>query len=84
MPVGETVEPVPSGEVASMVGVGVVIPVTCATAMLQTKIAGMTAAISENLSGILRSQPAQPCLAALSINSAAGSLGVRLSDIGSP
>jgi hypothetical protein len=34
IPVGETVEPVPipSGEVAPMVGVGVAIPLTCATA----------------------------------------------------
>jgi len=51
IPVGETVEPVPipSGEVAPMVGVGVAIPLTCATAMLLTSSTGMTAAINENL-----------------------------------
>jgi hypothetical protein len=48
MPIGETVEPVPipSGEVAPMVGVGVAIPVTCAMAGLQTKSAGITAPTS--------------------------------------
>jgi hypothetical protein len=56
MPVGETVEPVPkpSGEVAPMVGVGLAIPLTCATAALQTISAGRTTAISENLTGTLR------------------------------
>jgi len=51
IPVGETAElvPKPSGEVAPMVGVGLAIPVTCATAMLLTNSNGMTAAINENL-----------------------------------
>jgi hypothetical protein len=55
MPVGETVEPVPSpsGEVAPMVGVGLAIPVTCAMAVLPTKSAGTTTAMNENLIGIL-------------------------------
>jgi hypothetical protein len=84
IPVGETVEPVPipSGEVAPMVGVGVAIPVTCATAMLQTKSAGMTAAISENLFRALGLAAASPRRVPMSINFAAISLGVRLSDIG--
>jgi hypothetical protein len=58
IPVGETVEPVPkpSGEVASMVGVGLAIPLTCAMAALQTISAGITTATSENLTGTLRSQ----------------------------
>ena len=56
MPVWETAEPVPmpSGEVAPMVGVGAAIPVTCAMAALQTKSAASTAAINENLTGVLR------------------------------
>jgi hypothetical protein len=47
IPVGAT-EPaaVPSGEVAPMVGVGVAIPPTCATATLQVTNTGMTAAAS--------------------------------------
>jgi hypothetical protein len=77
MPVGETVEPVPipSGEVAPMVGVGVAIPVTCATAMLQTKSVEMTAAISENFIGA-------PRRASMSTGFATIPLGARLSDIG--
>jgi hypothetical protein len=54
MPVGETAEPVvamPSGEVAPRVGVGLAIPLTCATATLQTKNAGRIAAINDNLTG---------------------------------
>jgi hypothetical protein len=54
MPVGETGEPVaamPSGEVAPIVGVGLTMALTCAIAVLQTKSAGMTTAISENLTG---------------------------------
>jgi hypothetical protein len=84
MPVGETVEPVPipSGEVAPMVGVGVAIPVTCATATLQTKSAGMTAAISENLSGALGLPPASPRRAPVSISFATMPPGARQSDIG--
>jgi hypothetical protein len=60
MPVGETVEPVPtpSGEVAPMLGVGLAIPLTCAMAGLQTTSAGRTAAINENLMGLLLLQPA--------------------------
>jgi hypothetical protein len=60
MPVGETVEPVPmlSGEVAPMLGVGLAIPLTCAMAGLQTASAGRTAAINENLMGVLLLQPA--------------------------
>lgn len=48
MPVGETAEAVaiPSGEVAPTVGVGAAIPLTCATATLQTNSAGTIAATS--------------------------------------
>jgi len=51
MPVWETAEPVPmpSGEVAPMVGVGAAMPVTCAMAALQTTSAGKIAAINDNL-----------------------------------
>lgn len=51
MPVEETDEPVPmpSGEVAAIVGVGVAIPLTCATAALQAKSAGRIAAAKETL-----------------------------------
>jgi hypothetical protein len=51
MPVGDTVEPVPmpSGEVAPMVGVGLAIPLTCAMAALQTTSAGRIVAIHDNL-----------------------------------
>jgi hypothetical protein len=54
MPVGETVEPVPmpSGDVAPIVGVGLAIPLTCAMAALQTTIAGRTVLITVNLIGI--------------------------------
>jgi hypothetical protein len=53
MPVGETAEPVPipSGEVAPRVGVGVAIPPTCALAALQTKSAARIAALTDNLVG---------------------------------
>jgi hypothetical protein len=63
IPVGETDEPVadmPSGEVAPMVGVGLAIPLTCAIAALQTTSAGRTAAINDNLIGILPCKPASP------------------------
>lgn len=62
MPVGETVEPIPmpSGEVAPMVGVGLAIPLTCAMAVLQTTSAEMTAAINDNLIGNLPLTPALP------------------------
>jgi hypothetical protein len=59
IPVGEFAEPVamPSGEVSPIVGVGVAVP-TCALATLQTKSAGRTATINENLIGVLRLQTA--------------------------
>jgi hypothetical protein len=62
MPVGETVEPVPmpSGEVAPMVSVGLAIPLTCAMAALQTTSAGRIAAIHDNLIGNLPLKPALP------------------------
>ena len=60
IPDGEPPEPVamPRGEVAPIVGVGVVsvpsnCPSTCATATLQTKSAGRTAAINENFIDVL-------------------------------
>ena len=61
MPVGETVEPVPlpSGEVAPIVGVGLAIPLICAMAALQTTSAGRIATIHENLIGNLPWCP--PC-----------------------
>ena len=60
MPVGDTVEsiPSPSGEVAPIVGVGAAIPPTCAIATLQMKSAGRTAAIDEIRIGIPRSKAA--------------------------
>jgi hypothetical protein len=84
MPVGDTVEPVPkpSGEVASIVGVGAAMPLTCAMAPLQTKSAGRTAAISENLIGILRLKTAPPRRTPASIGFEMISLDARLSDIG--
>jgi hypothetical protein len=62
IPVGETDEPdvMPSGEVAPIVGVGVAIPVTCALATLQTKSAGTTAAINNDLIDTLHLQTASP------------------------
>jgi len=62
MPVGETVEPVPmpSGEVAPMVGVGLAIPLTCAMAPLQTISATRIAVIHDNLIGNLPLKPALP------------------------
>jgi hypothetical protein len=60
MPVGETVEPapMPSGEVAPMVGVGLAIPLVCALAPLQTISAARIAAIHDNLIGSLPLKPA--------------------------
>jgi hypothetical protein len=83
MPVGETVEPVPipSGEVAPMVGVGVAMPVTCATAMLLKKSAGMTAAISKNLFGALGLPDASSRRAPMSTGFATIQLDEKLSDI---
>ena len=57
MPVWETVEPapMPSGEVAAIVGVGLAIPLTCAiAAALQTTSARSTAAIIDNLIVVLQ------------------------------
>jgi hypothetical protein len=84
MPVGETAEPVPkpSGEVAPMVGVGLAIPLTCATAALQSTSAGRSAAISENLIGVLGMATALPQRALMSISFATIPRGARLSDIG--
>jgi hypothetical protein len=62
MPVGETAEPVPrpSGEVAPMVGVGLVIPPTCAIATLPTNSAARTATINESLIAVLDSPRRTP------------------------
>jgi len=83
MPVWETAEPVPmpSGEVAPMVGVGAAIPVTCAMAALQTKSAASKAAINEILTGVLRLQTALAPRAPISVRFVMP-LGARLSDIG--
>jgi hypothetical protein len=83
IPVGETVEPVPmpSGEVAPMVGVGLAIPVTCATATLQKKSAGMTAAISENLIDALGLLGGSLRRAPMSTSFATIPPGAKLSDI---
>jgi hypothetical protein len=53
MPVGETAEPVPipSGEVAPRVGVGLAMPLTCAIAAWQTTSAARIAALTDNLVG---------------------------------
>jgi hypothetical protein len=84
MPVGDTVEPVPkpSGDVAPIVGVGAAIPLTCATAALQTTSAGRIAAINDNLIGILRLKTALLRQTPASIGFEMISLDVRLSDIG--
>jgi hypothetical protein len=84
MPVGDTAKPVPmpSGEVAPMVGVGLAIPLTCAMAALQTKSAGRTAAINEILTGVLRLQTASRRRTPASIGFEMISLDARLSDIG--
>jgi hypothetical protein len=78
IPVGETAEPapMPSGEVAPMVGVGVAIPVTCALATLQTKRTGMIAASNKNPEVIFRLPIALPQRAP--INFATITLGVGL------
>jgi hypothetical protein len=84
IPVGETCESVaiPSGEVIPMVGVGVAIPPTCATATLQVNSAGRTAAAS-NI-GILDRPIALLQPAPMSISLATIRPGVRISDIGQP
>jgi len=83
MPVWETAEPVPmpSGEVAPMVGVGAAIPATCAVATLQAKSAARTAATNENLTGILCLPTALAQRAPISVRFVI-QLGARLSDIG--
>ena len=59
MPVGETVEPapMPSGEVAPRVGVGLAIPLTCAMAPWQTSSAGRIVTINESFIGMLLWRP---------------------------
>jgi hypothetical protein len=80
IPVGETESDViPNGEVAPMVGVGVAIPPTCATATLQVKSAGMTAAANDHLIGVL--PVALPRPAPVSISLAKIPLGVSISDL---
>jgi hypothetical protein len=54
IPVGETDDALPSGEVAPIVGVGTTIPPTCAAAMLHTSSAAKAVAIGENRIDILR------------------------------
>jgi hypothetical protein len=58
MPVGETVEPMLSGEVTPMLGVGLAIPLTCAMAGFQRTSAGRMAAVNENLMDGFLLQPA--------------------------
>ena len=74
IPVGKLTEPIPmpSGEVAPIVGVGSVSS-TCAIAPLQTTNAKKTAAINDNLVVVL--------LTPASIGFATSSAGARLSDI---
>jgi hypothetical protein len=61
IPVGKFAEPIPmpSGEVAPIVGVGVTVSSTCAiAAVLQTTSAGKTAAITDNLIVVIHLKPA--------------------------
>jgi hypothetical protein len=63
IPVGELAEPIamPSGEVAPIVGVGMAVSSTCATAAaLQRISAGKTAAIKDNFIVILLRSPRRP------------------------
>jgi hypothetical protein len=60
IPVGETYDALPSGEVAPMVGVGTTIPLTCARATLAVSSAGRAAAIGKNLIRSLRCIPNKP------------------------
>jgi hypothetical protein len=65
IPVGELAEPIPmpSGEVAPIVGVGVAVSSTCAiAAALQMISAKKTAAITDNLIVVLHLKPASPIL----------------------
>jgi hypothetical protein len=84
MPVWDTAEPVPmpSGEVAPIVGVGLAMPLTCAVAALQTTSAGRIAAINEILTGVLRLQTASRRAAPMPVSLATIPLGAKLSDIG--
>jgi hypothetical protein len=64
IPVGLLVEPIPmpSGEVAPIVGVGITESSTCAIAALQTISAERTATITDSLSVLLRLRPILPVL----------------------
>jgi hypothetical protein len=64
IPVGELVDPIPmpSGEVAPIVGVGVTESSTCAIAALQTISAGKTAAITDSLAVVLLLKPVSSIL----------------------
>jgi hypothetical protein len=83
MPVGETAEsiPIPNGEVAPMVGVGLAIPETCAIAALQRKTAGITTATNESRRGDIRLPVALPPRAPMSTGFSTIPLAARLSDI---
>jgi hypothetical protein len=77
IPVGELAEPIPmpSGEVAPIVGVGSTVLSTCAMATLPAKNAGRTAATSEILTGFKFATPRRGSFTTISV-------GARLSDIG--
>jgi hypothetical protein len=64
MPVGRLVEPIPmpSGEVAPIVGVGITGSSTCAIAALQTISAGKIAAITDSLAVVLFLELVSPML----------------------
>lgn len=64
IPVGELVEPIPmpSGEVAPIVGVGTAESSIWAIATLQTNSAGKTAAITDSLAVVLLLKPVLPIL----------------------
>ena len=64
IPVGELVEPIPmpSGDVAPIVGVGITESATCAIAAWQTISAGKTAAITDSLAVVLFLELASPML----------------------
>jgi hypothetical protein len=87
IPVGEPAEPIatPSGEVAPIVGVGVTVPPncapTCAIAILLTRRAGSTAAISAGLIDPLRAPRPSMRRAPMSNSFATIPLGAKLSDI---
>jgi hypothetical protein len=77
IPVGELAEPIPmpSGEVAPIVGVGSTVLSTCAMATLPAKNAGKTVATSEILTGFKLASPRRGSFTTISV-------GARLSDIG--